>query len=307
MLVYLSEYIHPDAVKLLKQHGEITDTFDRIREIDAIILRTANITRDIISQASSLKVIVKHGVGCNTIDLEAAKEYKIPVINTPKANTNSVAELIIGLILNVCRGIAFCDAKSRHEGFGRIAPPEMTGIELTGKTIGLVCMGNIALRTGEILKNGFDTVLVGYDPYCTAEQAAIFGIKKYNDLNKMLEVSDIVNISVPLTPSTKNLIAGDSFLHFKKNAVLINAARGGIVNEDDLYTALKTRQLRAAACDAFVKEPPTGENKLTKLNNFCATPHIGANTEEALYRMGMEAVEAVIGAIEGNAAKYRVV
>ena len=86
MLVYLSEYIHPDAVKLLKQHGEITDTFDRIREIDAIILRTANITRDIISQASSLKVIVKHGVGCNTIDLEAAKEYKIPVINTPKAN-----------------------------------------------------------------------------------------------------------------------------------------------------------------------------------------------------------------------------
>ena len=115
--------------------------------------------------------------------------------------------------------------------------PEMTGIELTGKTIGLVGMGNIPLRTGEILKNGFDTVLVGYDPYCTAEQAAIFGIKKYNDLNKMLEVSDIVNISVPLTPSTKNLIAGDSFLHFKKNAVLINAARGGIVNEDDLYTA----------------------------------------------------------------------
>ena len=168
-------------------------------------------------------------------------------------------------------------------------------------------MGNIALRTGEILKKGFDTVLVGFDPYCTKEQAAACGIKKYNDLNKMLEVSDIVNVSVPLTPSTRDLIAGDSFLHFKKSAVLINAARGGIVNEDDLYEALRNGQLRAAACDAFVKEPPTGENKLTELSNFCATPHIGANTEEALYRMGMEAAEAVIGALAGNVAKYRVV
>lgn len=307
MLVYLNEYIHPDAITLLKQHGEITDTFDRISEVDAIILRTANITRDIISQAKNLKVIVKHGVGCNTIDLEAAAEYKIPVINTPKANTNSVAELIVGLILNVCRNIAFCDTKSRHEGFTRIAPPEITGIELTGKTIGLVGMGNIALRTGEILRNGFDVTLVGYDPYCTAKQASTYDIKKYDNLNEMLEVSDIVNISVPLTPSTKDLIAGDSFLHFKKNAILINAARGGIVNEDDLYTALKNGQLRAAACDAFVKEPPTSKNKLTKLNNFCATPHIGANTEEALYRMGMEAVQAVIETIAGNEVKCRVI
>lgn len=307
MLIYLSEYIHPDAVNLIKQKAEIIDNFDCIQDIDGIILRTANVNRDIISRAKNLKVIGKHGVGCNTIDVAAAKEFGIPIVNTPDANTNSVAELIVGLMLDISRNIAVCDAKSRTDGFSCIAPPEMTGIELTGKTAGLIGMGNIARRMGEILKQGFDVRLVGYDPYCTDEQAASYGIEKYEDLNRMLEVSDIVNVSVPLTPSTKNMIASENFMHFKKDAILVNAARGGIVNEDDLYQALKERRLRAAACDAFVHEPPDGSNKLMSLDNFCATPHIGANTEEALYRMGMEVVEEVFDVIDGKKAKHRVV
>ena len=116
-----------------------------------------------------------------------------------------------------------------------------------------------------------------------------------------------MNISVPLTPSTMNMISEENFNHFRKNAVLINAARGGVVNEDDLYHALKERRLRAAACDAFVEEPPRGTNKLMTLDNFCATPHIGANTEEALYRMGMEVVEEVLNVIDGKNVKNRVI
>lgn len=307
MLIYLSEYIHPDAVRFIRQRAEITDSFDYIEEVDGIILRNIKVDRDIISRAGKLKVIGKHGVGCNTIDLDAAKESGVTVINTPYANTNSVAELIVGLMLDISRNISACDSRTRGEGFSRIAPPEMTGIELTGKTVGLVGMGNIARRMGAILRNGFDARLVGYDPYCTNHQADSYGITKYEDLNSMLEVSDIVNISVPLTPSTENMIAEENFNHFKKNGILVNAARGGVVNEDDLYRALKEGKLRAAACDAFVKEPPNGRNKLMSLDNFCATPHIGANTEEALYRMGMEVAEEVFNVIEGKEAKYRVV
>jgi len=307
MLIYLSEYIHPDAAALLKTNAEIVDNMDRIEELDAIILRIAEVSRDTIARAKNLKVIGKHGVGCNTIDLQAAKEYGIPVINTPNANTNSVAELIVALMLNISRNIAYCDAKSRKEGFSQIAPPEMTGIELTGKTVGLVGVGNIARKTGKILKSGFDVVLAGYDPYCSQEQADLYGIRLYSNLNELLAVSDIVNISVPLTAATKDMISGDSFRYMKKNAILVNTARGGIVNEDDLYDALKNGQIRAAACDAFVNEPPTGKNKLMSLANFCATPHIGANTEEALCRMGMEVVEEVLNVIAGKEPQNRVV
>lgn len=307
MLIYLSEYIHPDAVRLIRQRAEITDNYDCIQDIDGIILRNVNIDRDILSRATKLKVIGKHGVGCNTIDLPAAKEAGVIVVNTPSANTNSVAELIVGLMLDISRNISLCDKKSKGEGFSRIAPPEVTGIELTGKTVGLVGMGHIARRMGEILKNGFNAKLVGYDPYCSKDQADSYGIEKFEDLNQMLQVSDIVNISVPLTASTENMIAAGNFKYFKKNAILINAARGGIVNEDDLYQALKDRTIRAAACDAFVNEPPNGQNKLMTLDNFCATPHIGANTEEALYRMGMEVVEEVFNVLDGKEFKNRVV
>ena len=307
MRVYLSEFIHPDAAALLRRRAEVVDTWEQAEEIDGAIIRAAQVSRDIISRAKRLKVIGKHGVGCDTIDLNAAKEFGICVINTPTANTNSVAELIVGLMLAAGRRIPLCDQKSRGEGFSRISPPEMCGAELTGKTVGLVGMGNIARRAGEILRGGFSVKLAGYDPYCTEEQAERWGIVKYSGLNDMLEVSDYINISVPLTPSTLNLISTESFDYFKKDAILINAARGGIVNENDLYDALKAGKLRGAACDAFVTEPPSGKNKLMSLDNFVATPHIGADTDEALYRMGMEAVEEVLSVLDGNEPKNKVV
>ena len=307
MKVYLSEYICSKAVETLKEKVEIVDNWNHLEELDAIVLRNADVTREMMEQAKKLKVIGKHGVGCNTIDLEAAKDLGIAVLNTPTANTNSVAELIVGLMLVVGRNINYCDAVTRKKGFSRIAPPEASGLELRGKTIGLVGMGNIARRAGEILKGGFSVKLVGYDPYCSKELAEKCGIQKYEKLNDMLEISDFVTVSVPLTPLTRDLITSENFKYFKKNAVLINTARGGIVNEDDLYEALKNKVIRAAACDAFVEEPPNGKNKLMSLNNFCATPHIGADTDEALQRMGMEVAEEVLNVLEGREAKHRVV
>ncbi len=300
MKVYLREYIDPPARAKLAEKFEIVESFDHPEEIDGIIIRTDEVPREVIEKATNLKVIGKHGVGCNTIDLEAAKEHGIPVINTPTANMNAVAELIVGLMLDAARNISYCDIVTRGEGFSRIAPPEVEGTELTGKTIGLVGMGNIARRAGAILTGGFDAKLVGYDTYIPREQAEAWGIEQYDKLEDMLEVADVVNISVPLTPETKDMIGAEQLAHMKKSAILINAARGGIVNEDALYDALKNGVIRAAACDAFVDEPPNGENKLMSLDNFIATPHIGADTAESLERMGEQVVEQVLFVLDGG-------
>lgn len=307
MSVYLSEYIDPTCRAKLEEKFEVVDNFDKPEEVEAIILRVFPVDAALMDKLPNLKIISKHGVGCNTIDIEAAKERGIIVTNTPGANANSVAELIVGLMLDICRNISVADRKSQAGEFASIAPKEMTGIELTGKTLGLIGAGNIARIVGKILVGGFGAKVIAYDPYMPAEAMASFGYEKVETVAEVIERADIVNISVPLTPETENLIAGDMFDKFKPNAILVNAARGGIVNEDDLYDALKAGKLRAAACDAFVTEPPTAANtKLYELDNFIGTPHIGAGTEEALVRMGDESVANVITVLEGGEPPRRV-
>lgn len=308
MTVYLSEYIYPEARKLLEENVRIVENFDNPDEIDAIILRVFPVDAAVMDKCKNLKVIGKHGVGCNTIDLDEAKKRGITVLNTPRANTNSVAELIVGEMLDIARNITTADNKSRRGEFKTVAPKEMTGIELTGKTLGLVGTGNIARRAAEILQGGFGMKVVAYDPYVSSEIMETMGYTKYEDVGNMIAAADIINVSVPLTPSTKDLISGQVFDRFRPNSILVNAARGGIVNESDLYEALKSGKLRAAACDAFVNEPPTSENtNLYELPNFVGTPHIGAATEEALERMGMEVVQEVISVLNGAEPKNRVV
>ncbi len=308
MSVYLSEYINPAARAKLEEKFEVVDNFDKPEEVEAILLRVFPVDAALMDKLPNLKIISKHGVGCNTIDLDAAKERGIIVTNTPGANANSVAELIVGLMLDICRNITVADRKSQAGEFSSIAPKEMTGIELTGKTLGLIGAGNIARIVGKILVGGFGCTVLAYDPYMPAEAMASFGYEKVETVDEVIERSDIINVSVPLTPETKDLISGASFDKFRPNAILVNAARGGIVNEDDLYDALKAGKLRAAACDAFVEEPPTAKTtKLYELDNFIGTPHIGAGTEEALVRMGEESVANIITVLEGGQPARRVV
>ena len=304
MTVLLKEHIHPDAEQFLRAHATVTDDLAQISSVDAIILRSLPVSRELIEQAPRLKVIGKHGVGCNTIDLQAAKEHNIVVFNTPTANTNAVAELIVGLILNAARNISTADAQCRLGQVEMCAPVDMTGVEIEGKTVGLIGLGHIAQRVARILSEAFHTEIIGFDPYVSSETADAIGIRKFDRIEDMIAQSDIVNISVPLTEQTRNMVSGKVFQHFKPGAILINAARGGIVNEDDLYDALVQKKLRAAACDVFVKEPPDGQNKLLTLENFCATPHLGANTEEAMYRMGMEVVSGVLDALAGHTPQH---
>ncbi len=302
--VYLSEYIHPEAVALLKEHCTVVSTFDQIEAVDAIILRNITVTREMMQQAKKLKVIAKHGVGCNTIDLAAAKELGKTVLYTPTTNINSVAEMVVGLILNLYRHISVANAGVRNDEYKTIAPPALIGNEIAGKTVALIGIGNINRKLASILQNGFGVRLNAFDPYLAGEQAERLGMKKCATLQEAIGDADIVTISVPLTEGTKNLLAGPVFDSFKPSAILINTARGGIVNEDDLYDALVNKKIRAAACDVFQLEPPARDNKLLSLPGFCATPHIGGSTEEALYRTGLEVVRETISVLEGNSPQH---
>ncbi|MBO4915901.1 MAG: hydroxyacid dehydrogenase [Oscillospiraceae bacterium] len=300
MLVFLKDYIYPPAVELLKQHAEVVDNWNRIGEIDAIIARGTKITADIIEKATNLKVIAKHGIGVNTIDVEAASARGIPVINTPLSNADSVAELTVALFLMLERRLYEANVKSREGSFKTKGPSDFLGNEINGKTFGQIGMGNIAQRIAHIMSAGFGCKVLGYDPFVNAEEAAKRGFEKVDTVEELLERSDLVNVNVPLVKSTHNLVSRDAMRHFKPGSVFVNAARGEVIDEDALYDALVEGRLRAAACDTFVEEPVSPDNKLLTLRNFSATPHLGGNTEEALQKTGMQVVKDTLAVLGGD-------
>ena len=307
MKVFLKETIHEEALKLLEENAEVTDDEAQLYDIDAVIVRAMKVDRNFIEKAPKLKVIAKHGVGYNNIDLESARERGIKVLYTPKTNINSVAELVIGLAFTLYRHINMADSKCRKNAYKKIAPNELCGLELTGKTLGLIGTGNIARLVAEKMHAAFDMQVLGYDPYISSEMAKNLGIKKIDTVMELIQRSDVVSISVPLTAETKDMISGEVFDSFKPNAILINTARGGIVNEGDLYAALNNGKLFGAAMDSFETEPPTSDNPLLALDNFCATPHIGGTTEEALYRTGMQTVRDTLSVLNGGKAENPVI
>lgn len=182
MVVYLSEYIYPKAAELLRQQATVVDTFDNIEEIDAIIVRGASVTAEMMDRAKKLKVIAKHGIGCNSIDVEAAKQRGIQVIYTPTANADSVAELTVALFLLLQRRLYEANEGCRAGRFTSIAPRDFLGTEILGKTFGQIGMGNIAQRIAHIMHNGFGVKVLGYDPFIDAEEAARRGFEKVDTM-----------------------------------------------------------------------------------------------------------------------------
>jgi len=302
MIVFLDKNIHPAAAELLKKAADVVDNLDNIEEIDGMVVRAVAVNRDMIERATNLKVIGRHGVGYDNVDIEAAREHHVRVLNTPTANADSVAELIVARFLEMSRNLYQANIGLREGRFKKGAPAEMVGTQVSGKTLGLIGVGNIAQRAANMMKAAFHVNVVGYDPFVSAEEFERRGIAKCDTLEDMLEIADLVNISVHRTPETENMISGSVFDHFKPNAIFVNASRGKIVNEDDLYEALVAGKLRAAAFDVFAKEPCPADSKLLTLENFSATPHIGGNTEEALYNTGMTIVENVLNVLEGRPA-----
>ena len=306
MIVYVSNYIHPSCMARLKEFATVVDNLDEIEKVDAMLIRGFDVDEDIIARAKNLKLIARHGVGYNNIDLKAARKYGVAVTNTPAANSDSVAELAVALILDTERNIMQADKGCRDGVVKKNSPVEYKGHEVHGKVLGQIAIGNIGSRVGKIMKNAFDMKVIAYDPYVSDERFAELGFERTNSLEYLIKNADVVNISACLNDETRDLISGDMFNWFKKDAVLVNAARGGIANEMDLYNALKDGKLRAAACDAFEQEPPDPKHPLYTLPNFIGTPHIGADTEEALIHMGDMAVDEILRLKNGQPQLNRV-
>lgn len=307
MKIYILDPIHDIPLKDASLVGEVIKWdekgIEKLEEAEAIIVRTSLIDKARIDLMPNLRIVAKHGIGTDNIDLDYAKSKGIIVTNTPTANMESVAELVVALSLACARKIPRGHDLTRN-GLDKPAPKELTGIELGGKKVGLIGTGRIGQKAGAIFKGGFNMEVYGFDPYLTEETAKKLGINKVDTLDDLLEVADIVSISVPLTKDTENLISLEQLRKMKRTSILINTSRGKIVNEADLFIALKEGLIGAAALDVFEIEPPKKDNPLLSLTNFIGTPHIGAATEEALIRMGVTAVEEIKMVKDGLKPRY---
>ena len=284
--VLICDEVDPILNKILEDNGlkvsyepEITaqQILEKISNFNIVIVRSrTTITKEMIDKADNCKIIARVGVGLDNVDQNAAKEKNIRVINAVEGAMNAVAELVLGLMLSLARQTTRGDRAIRN---GQWLKKELKGTELRGKYLGIIGLGNIGKRLGRLAR-GLNMNIIGYDVIPIDEEfSKEVGLMKA-DLATLLQSSDYVSIHVPLLDSTYHLLDAQKMSTMKKTAKIINTSRGGVVDEDALYDAIKNGTLGGAALDVFEKEPALG-NKLAELDNVILTPHIGAQTKEA--------------------------
>ncbi|MEE8564384.1 MAG: phosphoglycerate dehydrogenase [Atribacterota bacterium] len=269
-----------------------------IRGIDGIIIGIDELSAEIIEEADALKVISKYGIGLDNIDINTATNKKIIVTSTPTANVDAVADLAFGLILSLARRIPEADKKTKSGKWEKII-----GKSVWEKTLGVIGLGKISRQ---VVKRaiGFEMNILAFDIVKDKKFVQKYGIK-YVNLEKLLRKSDYITIHIPLNDATRGMISYEELEKMKKNAFLINTSRGGIVDEEALYDALRNNKLRGAALDVYNNEP-LRESPLKELDNMIMTPHIGAYTEEAIENMSIQAAQNLIDVLEGREPQNRV-
>ena len=268
--------------------------------IDGYIAGLDKIDRRVFEAADQLKVISRYGVGIEAVDLQAAKERNIVVTNTPGANSVSVAELTIALMLNLARDLPATLQATRAGEW-----PRKSGLSLEGKVIGLVGFGSIGQQVAKRL-HGFDCILLAYDPYASSEKATEYDVKMVS-LSEVACQADFLSLHCAVTDETRGMIDADFLAQMKPGSYLVNTARGELVDEAALVAALQGKMLAGAALDAFTTEPPGSDNPLLALPNLLATPHMGAHSDSAANAMGWMAVNDCLAVLRGEPPAYRVV
>lgn len=267
---------------------------------DAIIVRQGSLTRAMIEASPKLKAIAKHGVGYDTIDIKAAAEHGIPVTIALGANAQSVAEHAFALMFSVARQTAWLDARTRQ---GHWDKASANGIELFGKTLGLVGLGAIGGILMDLVAPLRMKVKV-FDPYLkTLPERA--HVERESDFDRLLETSDIISLHCPLTAENRHLIGAAQLNRMRPNSLLINTARGELVDTQALVHALQNQRIAGAGLDTFSPEPPAHDSPLWGLANLVATPHVGANTTESRDRVGLLAVQQIVSLWQGDALDPR--
>lgn len=297
MKVYLNDPIADDARARLEKHVELVSDFEHPEELDAIILRQQYCTREVISRAKKCRLIQQHGAGLDRIDLEAAREYGIPVRNTPGLNARAVAEYALAMMLDLSRRVTVIDGKTRRGALPRFGMPETVGRELTGKTLGLVGSGHVARELAQIARDGFRMELRCFSAHRSAAEIEALGFRPASSLPDLFASCDYVSLHCLLTTETYHLVDAALLRASNPGLILINTARGGLIDEAALYEALRDGTLTAAGLDVFERQPPATDNPLLSLDNFLAGMHVGGSTHEALERNGRAVVDAVFDAL----------
>jgi len=268
-----------------------------VAEIDAWIVRGGTkVTRRLIEAATRLRWVARAGAGLDNIDVAAAKERGIAVLNVPGANAVAVAELVFGLLLGLLRQIPAADASARRGDWDK---SRFMGRELRGRTLGIVGLGKIGRAVAQRAL-AFEMTCVGHDPLVPDPQIQAMGVEPLG-LDALLARADILTLHVPLTPETKGMIGPTQIARMPRGAILVNAARGGLVDESALFAALETGALSGAALDVFAAEPPKGLPLLSH-PRVVLTPHIGAATVEAQEAVGEEIVKLLLAQMEAAPA-----
>jgi len=313
-IVVTAESLADEAVELLNERrarvrylpsGAPVETLKRAvteAPTDAIISRAMPVTAEVIELAGQLKVISKYGVGVDNIDVAAATKRGVMVMRTYAANARSVSELALGMMLILLKRIFALDASLRAGRWEKTSAP---GTELTGKHLGIVGCGAIGSDLAR-LSRAFAMPLTIYDPYIAAASVPAEA-ERVSRLELLLERADIVSLHCPLTAETHGMISAPQFKRLKPTALLINAARGAVVDESALVAALTTGRLAGAGLDAFTKEPPDPASPLWTLPNVVVTPHVGGSTKEAMTRVALQAVKNVFTILDGETPDPRFV
>jgi D-3-phosphoglycerate dehydrogenase / 2-oxoglutarate reductase len=307
--IMLVEHIHPAGEALLSATGELVFPYPQnsdgivaaIGPCDALVVRNTKITRTILEAAPHLRVIGRHGVGYDSVDIDAARALRIPVVYTPAANTESVAEIVVAFILMLGRKINRAHEAMQH---GELLSDTVTlsvmaqrhglaSFDLWGKTLGIVGVGRIGSSVARKMTGAFNMRVLGYDPYLDEGMLAGYGVVKVKNLDDMLPQCDFVSLHCPGGTETRHMIDATRLACFKPGAYLINTARGSVVDETALVAALQSGQLGGAAIDVYDPEPPDSTHPFLRMDNVIVTPHFCAMTEESLYNMGVAVAQGI--------------
>ncbi len=304
MRVLVAEPISDEAIEYMRKSGLQVDVkvgmsreelIQIVGDYEALIVRSqTKVDADVINAAKKLKIIGRAGVGVDNIDISTATQHGIVVVNAPGGNTISTAEHAIALMLAAARKIPQADRSVKE---GKWERKKFMGIELRGKTAGVIGLGRVGFEVAKRCK-ALEMNVVAFDPYVSKERAEQIGVR-LTDLDTLLSISDVITVHVPRTKETIGLIGREQFEKMKDGVIVINAARGGIVDENALYEAIANGKVFAAGIDVYEREPPDPDNPLLKLENVVTTPHIAASTREAQLNVGMIIAEDVVNQSKG--------
>lgn len=314
--VLVTERLHPKAMELLAEQAEVfispsvekEDLVKAVRGMDGMVIRSSKLFNEVIDAGKDLKVVGRHGIGTDNIDISYLTSKGIPLVNAPTGNVRSVAERVITYMLALSSNLLKNDRHLRNGVFsqpgkslcGMVTDGHYEGVEISRKTMGVIGFGNIGRMVSEMASKGFGVNILVYDPYIYGKVELPEYAEWAETLDEICEKSDYISLHVPKTPQTTNMFSVGEFKKMKNSAYIINCGRGGLVDEVALYDAVKNGEIAGAGIDVYALEPPVKDLPLFELENVIFSPHSAGLSEEAAIGLGIESCQGVLDVLNGN-------